>query len=71
MGSNPGWRNINFEQRQLDNTLLNESDAAIAEAFGPGGAKLLQMGAQVEEQVTPLFLAAASFRSPTLRYQLR
>src|SRR5712671_5303526 len=37
----------------------------------PARAKLLQMGAQIEEQVPPLFLAAASVRRAVLRDQLR
>src|SRR5215813_14035519 len=37
----------------------------------PAGAQLLQMGAQVEQQVTALFLTAASVACATLRDQLR
>src|SRR5881396_3869187 len=37
----------------------------------PAGAKFLQMRAQIEKQVAPLFLAANSVRGATLRDELR
>jgi hypothetical protein len=40
-------------------------------SIGPAGAQLLQMGAQVDEQVAPFFLATASVGRAMLRDQLR